>query len=62
MTCPPDDLTGKAPPAVAPHPAATEDNPLPPRRDNLHATAQTTGIAIMPRRFGDLKLFELITI
>ena len=33
-------------------PAATEDNPLPPRRDNLHATAQTTGIAIMPRRFG----------
>jgi hypothetical protein len=32
--------------AVAPpHPVATEDDP-PPRRDNLHATAQAAGMAI----------------
>jgi hypothetical protein len=40
---------GKTLPAAAP-----EDNPPPPRRDNLHATAQATGIPIMPRLFGDL--------
>jgi hypothetical protein len=41
-------------------PAATEDNPPPPRRDNLHATAQATGIAIMPRRFGDPALGRML--
>ena len=33
-------------------PGRTEDDPLPPRRDNLQATTQATGIAIKPRRFG----------
>ena len=33
-------------------PGRTEDDPPPPRRDNLHATAQATGMAIKPRRFG----------
>ena len=43
-------------------PGRTEDDPPPPRRDNLHATAQATNMAIKPRRFGDLKLFEPKTI
>jgi hypothetical protein len=35
-----------------PHPIATEDDPPPPTRDNLHVTAQATDMAIKPRRFG----------
>jgi len=35
-----------------PRPVATEDEPPPPRRDNLHATVQATGMAIKPHRFG----------
>ena len=38
--------------SAPPHPVATEDDPPPPRRDNLHATAQATGMAIKPRRVG----------
>jgi hypothetical protein len=40
--------------SAPPNPVVNEDDP-PPRRDNLHATAHATGMAIKPRRFGDLR-------
>jgi hypothetical protein len=33
----------------------TEDGFRCPRRDNLHATTQATGMTTKPRRFGDLE-------
>ena len=33
---------------------STEDDPTPPRRAKLHATDQVTGMAVKPRRVGDL--------